>query len=104
MPVTLLGEGGNSMNNTHITAKDNKTLQIGSQMELKFSSIRYVTTNCRPLCRDDPEHRFVVMVSVRRLRGEMDVEIINMYIRPTSAQEALAVLNFFHYHIFMFLR
>lgn len=70
---------------------------------LQYQQIRYVTTNCRALCTEDD--RFVIMVSTRHKRGIVnEIEIGNMYILPESAAHALAVLNFFQYHIFTYLR
>ena len=66
--------------------------------------MRFVTTNCRPLCEDpEGEDRYVVMVS-SRLWEAGDCSVMNMFVRPDTAREALDVLNFLRFHIYTGLR
>ena len=101
--MTLVGEDGNTTSLNLIATET--SFRIPS-IELNYFNIRYVTTNCRALCSDAETDRFVILMSTRqKVQGEpYDVNIFNMFIRPDSADSALAVLNFLQYHIFQFLK
>ena len=101
--MTLVGEDGNT---TSLNLIATKTSFRMNDTELKYDNIRYVTTNCRALCSDAEMDRFVILMSTRWVTQEAayDVDIYNIFIRPDSADSALAVLNFLQYHIFQFLK
>ncbi|KAK7116576.1 uncharacterized protein [Littorina saxatilis] len=104
MQVTLQGQDGNMMPNLTLMATEQSLRLQNAGVDIPFGNIRYVTTDCAILC-SDPEQadRFVVMVSMRRPETP-ECDIFNMYIKPDTAETALAVLNFLHFHIFRYLK
>ena len=105
MELTLVGEGGNT-SSLILAATENAFCIQSTERRIPYSHVRYVTTNCHALCSDAETDRFVIMMSIRQVtHGDAyDVTIVNMFIRPESAESAMNVLNFLQFHIFRFLQ
>ncbi|KAL8589106.1 hypothetical protein ACOMHN_017269 [Nucella lapillus] len=107
--VALLDMSGEKTPSRTLQADhNNDILELEDAPAIRFVNLRYMSTNCEALCRDHvADHRFIIMVSVRRWENIAIPEecyIHNFFIQPDSAQHALDILNFFQFHLYDYLK
>lgn len=107
--VALLDTNGEKTPLRNLKADhESDKLELEDAPPIHFVNFRYMTTNCAALCRDHvADHRFIIMVSVRRWEN-IDIPeecyVHNFFIQPESAEQALDILDFFQFHLYEYLK